>query len=596
MQQKSKTASSTLASSKSASKSASVVPSVDVLIVGGGPTGLTLACLLQQAGISHKLVDAGEGPSLWSKAQIVHVRTLEQLQLLDMAAPLAAAGKYWNGMRMFDPQLNPIAGIDFIDLPSRFPRMLSISQRETELTMMAHYEKHGGHIHRKVKLQGFETDAEGITSELVNEAGSVERIRSRYVIGCDGAHSTVRHTLNLPFEGFPYEERLVQADVRVDFPMEVDDRYAVVFPAAGGLVGFLPLPGEKRYRLLSFGNYDVDQPLDLALFQKIAVERTHPDTKVSDPHWMVGFRIHCRQVPQYRVGNVFLCGDAAHIHSPAGGQGMNMGIQDAFNLGWKLEQVLKGHAPARLLDTYHPERHPVAATTLKATDTATWAARNVMGLSQPVLIGIRNSLLHMASSLDFVGEQASRAASMLETAYPQSPMMGEKRGSVWQVSVLENRNQELPSMRDWLDFRAGPPPGSRGPDLVLANEQGRLFDRLGLAHYTLLLFDGSAATREGYKAMLDIANTVNRRYRNRVQSVLIHPSVLPGEVQEASRKLCQTLHDPELAVHSAYGARAECLYLLRPDGYVAWRAQPVALKDLLGYLDQWQVPQPGVMG
>jgi hypothetical protein len=414
-------------------------------------------------------------------------------------------------------------------------------------------------------------------------------VTASWLLGCDGAHSSVRKGLGLELEGSTYEFRLIQADVRVDFPasMPVSDDEICAFLHRDGPVAFFPLPGEKRYRQLVFLDQGRDLEPVLESFQTVARERARADVVVSDPAWMVGFKIHARLASKLRIGRVFLAGDAAHIHSPAGGQGMNMGIQDAVNLAWKLALVHRGAGKPVLLDSYELERRPVHEATLHATDAATRRGRVMATLTSPIAKELRNRVLGLAGSLGFVQSGLARAVSMLDVGYAPSAIIGQHRRSVLGASVIADRTQEAPCLGDWLHFGEGPEPGHRAFDAAIQNSSvestpERLFEIFASTKHTLLLFDGAATTEEGYRTLSRIARATNARCGENVTVVVVVPRADKPAALDYSGAI---LFDEDGAIHRRYGARSECLYVIRPDGRVAYRCQPADAEALASYWD-----------
>jgi 2-polyprenyl-6-methoxyphenol hydroxylase-like FAD-dependent oxidoreductase len=563
---------------------------LDALVVGAGPVGLSMAAELSRYGLSCRIVDVNEGPSIWSKAQIIHARTLEVFDDMGVVEPILAEGRKISGASFFDvgEDARRIGSFTIGEIDSHYPYLLSLSQRQTEQQLAAHLERaYGLRIERKVRLERFTQDAEGVTAHLTRDDGSAEELRAAWLIGCDGAHSTVRKTLGLPFEGMTYPVRLVQADVRVDMTTPLHDDEFDIFFGPRGLLALFPMPEPKRYRMISFLEPENEEEVKLELFQRLMAERGPAGATVSDPAWMIDFRIHCRLASRYRLGRVFLAGDAAHIHSPAGGQGMNMGIQDAYNLAWKLALVQKKLGKEVLLDAYEAERRPVAEATLRGTDTMTRAGLGMIALMKnPIAHALRNQLFGFVTSLGFVQTRATRGISMIEVGYPKSPIVAQDQVSLFSVRVLGG-DDERPSMAEWLQFGEGPAPGQRTPDVVFPEVEGgaaRLHELLRGTHHTLLLFDGAAKTEEGYTRLGQIASAVAARCGELVKThvVVLPPCERPPGLPESTG----LLRDRDGELHRRFGARAECLYLIRPDGYVGYRCQPADEHRLAAYLDR----------
>jgi hypothetical protein len=282
---------------------------------------------------------------------------------------------------------------------------------------------------------------------------------------------------------------------------------------------------------------------------------------------MSRFRLHKRIVPKYRVGNVFLAGDAAHIHSPVTGQGMNLGMQDAYNLAWKLALVARGRAPESLLDSYEPERRPIARAVLDASDQDQRRAMIKSKLGQ----ALRNNVLEIVTRFPALTKKRGEMNAQIGYAYRGSPIVGEQRTSVFATSFREDRTQENPSLRDWRDFDAAPAPGDRAPDVEIARG-GTLFEELRGTHHTLLLFDGRAPTSDGYEKLAQMADAAIVRWGNLVRPiVVVFAAKMPPELDDQSSRVWL---DEDGALHARFGAGSECAYLVRPDGYVGFRSQP----------------------
>lgn len=563
----------------------------DVLVVGGGPVGLTLGCALRMQGVSCRVIDALDAPVTWSKAAVAHARTMEVFESLGVADAIVERAKVIHGVSAYAGGRRVLhVVLDEVDSP--YPYIHGVSQRDTEAVLAARLAALGGAVERSKKLTTFTQDEGGVMAALVRGDGSEEVVRARWIVGCDGAHSAVRHTLDLSFEGAPYEERVVQTDARVSWPRLVEDDEIVVFLAPDGPVACFPFFRDGRYRVLKM--YTEEPPPGeptLETFQAM-LDKQLPGTVVSDPAWIVGFRIHHRLASRYRVGRAFLAGDAAHIHSPAGGQGMNTGIQDAHNLAWKLALVAHGAARPALLDSYEAERRPVAAELLRGTDAATRGVGQAVKFRNPLAVGLRDGFMALASRLDFVRAGASQTASMLDRNYRGSPVVAQHRRPLWQASVLASAESELPGLAAWTAFAAAPEPGDRAPDVTFADglSEGptRLFQLLDPARHTLLLFDGEADTEAGYRNLAAIAARVSERCGDAVATRVI----LPGERAPApALQGLPVVADTRKALHDRYGARSECLYLVRPDGHVAYRSQPADGDRLAEYLDTIFAPR-----
>ena len=337
---------------------------------------------------------------------------------------------------------------DLEGLETHYPYLLVFPQGETERLLVDHLRSLGVEVERRTSLTGLSQDKSGVTVKLVDAEGRSSESRTPWLVGCDGARSAVRKALGLSFEGAEYEESFLLADVRLSWDRP-DDEMTIILTPEGPIASF-PLPEPGRWRLVHASTHRVDDSeaepsLVVSRFQALLRENGRAEAEVSDPTWTSAFKIHRRVVERFREGRCFLAGDAAHIHSPAGGQGMNTGIQDAYNLGWKLGLVVRGASAEALLDSYSSERRSVVGGVIRGSDLLT----GVITLRNPVAKSIRNHLAGLLGEFDFVSRRISRELSELGVGYHASPIVREDRGEGI-VSALGDR----------LDFR-GQGPASR---------------------------------------------------------------------------------------------------------------------------------------
>jgi len=427
-----------------------------------------------------------------------------------------------------------------------------------------------------VTLQSFEQKDDHVVATLSNG----EKVETKWLVGCDGAKSTIREILGLPFEGSTFEQNLIQADVKLDLPVSVPEGEAAMFLSQSGGLGCLPLLSEGRYRAILPNMPDPDAEANLETFEKIFRERAPAGARVHDPAWIAKFRFHGRIVPHYRVGRVFLAGDAAHIHSPVGGQGMNMGIQDAYNLAWKLALVVRGVARPSILESYEPERRPVARATVTGTDRGTKAMMRMLSLRSPIAEAFRNQAISFLASSGLLGDRAFHAVGQLGVSYAHSPIVGQHQVSVFSAEI-GGAQTEQPGVGDWVGFSRAIGPGERVPDVDLPG--GRtLFSVLRGTEHVLFLFDGAAATKEGYANLSAIAADVKKRCGDLVRIHVVVPRAERPRELDAS---LDVILDEDRTLHEHFGCSTEALYLIRPDGHVGFRSQPAVLDKLGSYLD-----------
>lgn len=331
----------------------------DILIVGAGPTGLALAVALRQAGIDHLLVDErprGEGTS---RAAVIHAHTLEALASIGVADCLLARGLTLSRFAVRDRD-RPLLDIGFGDLPSEYKSLLMVPQSTTEAVLAERLAALGGRIVRSTKALAADTDGLGAAVRLETPAG--ERIvKARYVVGGDGMHSLVRTAAGIGFAGGAYGESFVLADVRMRWPLGASE--VSLFFSAAGLAVVAPLPGGS-FRIVATVDEAPEAPAAAFIQQIMDARGPAGGCLVEEVLWSSRFRVHHRLADTYRKGPYLLMGDAAHVHSPAGGQGMNTGIVDAVVLGRALAQVVAHAGPDSILDEYAAQRRPAAAQVL----------------------------------------------------------------------------------------------------------------------------------------------------------------------------------------------------------------------------------------
>lgn len=357
----------------------------DVLVVGAGPTGLTLAGTLALRGVAATVVDALPAGRNTSRAAAVNARTLEVLEELDVSRRMVKEGLTAPRFSMRDRRTALIT-IDFSGLPTAYPYTLMLSQATTERLLVERLDELGVQVRRPVGLTGLAQDGNGVTATFDDG----QTLRARYVVGADGIHSTVREQAGIGFTGGEYAESFVLADVHLEGEAPVDE--VILFYAATGLTVVAPLP-HGIHRIVAPLDHSPEQP-SASFVQELLDTRGYGPglSRVADVVWGSRFRIHHRVADTYRAGRVVLAGDAAHVHSPAGGQGMNLGIQDAVALSAALTAALGGDDTA--VDTYSEHRRPIAQQVLTLTGRLT----RVATLPAPVR-PLRNTLMRLAGAM-----------------------------------------------------------------------------------------------------------------------------------------------------------------------------------------------------
>jgi 2-polyprenyl-6-methoxyphenol hydroxylase-like FAD-dependent oxidoreductase len=524
----------------------------EVLVVGAGPTGLTLAAQLHARGVDLRIVERRRerGPS---RAFLVHPRTLELVAPLGLADALLARGDPNARVRLHAGHRTAEVGFaqpNLDDTP--FPRLLTIPQSAVEETLEAHLERVGVEVERGVELIGVTPTPDGVDHELHRHRGGTSRGRSRYVVGCDGADSTVRDSVGIPFPMRTYRSAVLLADLDVDGALDPDSLHG--FVAGPGVLFLFPSPTGPGWRLLVVSPDPADVPSGdelvrgdgLPRLQAVVDRFTRGSLQLHPPTWAERVPLRRGQAASYRQGRVFLAGDAAHLHSPAGGQGMNTGMHDATNLAWKLAMVVAGAATDRLLDSYEAERWPVARRTRQLTDVG------------------------------FVLEAADHRPLPLLRRYALPPVLPLASGRTMPppafrlLAGLTTRYRRSPIVEDGAPkLRRGPHAGDRMPDGLVRDAAGGLgwlstvFDRPD--HHLLM-----CSRREPIAAS-------GRSIEGPIPVHVRHLTTGPSEGASI---------DPDGRLLDRLGVTDEAVYLVRPDGYIAYRAAGSGLAGVTRYLDR----------
>lgn len=398
-----------------------------VLIVGAGPVGMTLASELARYSVPFRIVEMAAHRTDKSKAMVLWSRTLE---LLDRgtggAAPFVDAGFRIEGVT-FMAHDKVVGRVAMDAIPSTHNYALALAQSETERLLEERLAAQSVMVERGVEVTNLVPDGTGASAVLRHPDARQEAVRADWLIGCDGAHSAVRHALGVPFAGETLLSDWFLADVHMTGYPRPDTDASIHWHQDGVLLIFPIQPG--RYRIIGDlppSGADASPTPTLEQVQALVDRRGPAGTRLFDPIWLSGFRINGRKVSGYRHGRAFLAGDAAHIHSPAGGQGMNTGMQDAVNLAWKLALVLCGEADETLLDSYSPERSAVGDEVLKAAEQLTTVAT----LRNPVLQTLRNLAGHVALGLPRFTRGVAETMSEVEVHYADSPLNGPGAGGL----------------------------------------------------------------------------------------------------------------------------------------------------------------------
>ncbi|WP_369253174.1 FAD-dependent monooxygenase [Geodermatophilus amargosae] len=513
----------------------------DVLVVGAGPVGLVAACELARQGVRARIVDPLERPTDQSRAVLLHARSQELLAALGALDRVEAASRRITGFEVRAGG-RALARMRLDDLPTRYPWALDVPQSDTEAALGARAAELGVTVERGTGMAALTQDADGVEVTL-RSATAEERVRVGWVVAADGAHSPTRKAVGTALSGSFSGQHFVFADVDAETDLSPDTVRMFAHPE--GISAVFPLPGDRVRLLFLVDRPGTGETPTPELVQSRADRRMEGRVAVRRSRWLTYFEVHHGQVPRYRHGRVLLAGDAAHIHSPAGGQGMNTGIQDAANLAWKLALVARGRARADLLDSYDAERRPVGAAVIRGTTALT-----TMGTLTGARAVVRNTALHVAASARPLTDAAAARLAELTVAYPDSPIVG-------------SRGRRAPSTAR---------PGTHAPDpaglVTTGGAPVRIGDLLRRPGHLLLARTDDRAVLEALRSALGDLGTV----------VPVVPDAARAGADEGA------VVDPGDVVGRAYGTGDDGLVLVRPDGYVGFTctpADPAALAEHL---------------
>ncbi len=523
----------------------------DVLIVGAGPTGLMMACQLARFGVSFRIIDKQVDRAKESRAFAIQARSMEILQNLGIASQFlkreivgTGADFYFRGKLKFELDFR---NIEIQDTP--FPAIFFLPQSETEQILLEYLEKSQHPVERQTELVSFIQMNDIVEADIKNNhTGTNEKVRCRYIVGCDGAHSKVRELLGIPFVGASYQQKFILADVSINLPFPKDK--LSFFMNKNGILLSIPLNKQSSLnRLIIADMRDAskpsdDKPLTIEAIENMSKRITEVDLQLSNPIWMSPFFLHHRVVKQYQKDCAFIAGDAAHIHSPVGGQGMNTGLQDACNLAWKMALHVKYGAPQQLLASYQTERQRIGEVLLHSTDKifglivkrnffTSLLRQYVMPTVMSLLVKSKkwkNYLFHFISELGIHYHENSFIAEQIQGADAK--------------------------------FLAGPCAGCRAPDAPVDNTT--LFELFQKKPINILLFQS--------QDYFELDSKIQILQKVRPEIIAVHRFLKSD-----------SLH----VFFERYGISTAGVYCIRPDGYIGFRAFGEELDSLLKYLEKF---------
>ncbi|MCS5711520.1 FAD-dependent monooxygenase [Candidatus Berkiella aquae] len=499
-----------------------------VLIVGAGPTGLTAALNLRQQGIDCLIIDKKSEPTKTSNALALQSRTLENLEKLGIVETLLSQGHQINGLKIHNENAQ-IGQIELNNLPTKYPFIIGLPQSDTEKVLLDKLNTHQVQVLRGTELIDFKQVDDKIEITCKNTEQQTIQISAKWLLGCDGSHSRIREKLQIPFLGQDLSKHFIMADI------PRNDHYTLAYDYANGFLSpqgtMVIIPLKSFYRIIidvsEIPDLNNEKNPSLEVFQQLSQKICPYPLGLDNMLWGSGFWIHEHVVTAYHRTNIFLLGDAAHEHSPMGGQGMNTGIQDAINLTWKLALVEKNLLKREVLPSYQEERLPVAKNVVSKTTIAT----HVITLKSRWLITIRNHIMKFLLHKKSILNKITQTVSELKINYMGSSYVGESDS-----------------------WSAGIKPGDRVPSIFQAY--------LDPNQFTLLVFVDVTAKETAAQFIKEISNN----HPDLLKIVVISSENLQVQATEEA-------HDQGEQLKTLMGIKQSGFYLARPDTYVAYRSQ-----------------------
>lgn len=527
------------------------VNQIDVLVVGAGPVGLFAANELKRHGLNCRIIDKKNGLSDKSKALGLHIRSLLMFENTGFFEEVIKRGVSCDYL-VAKASGKTIAEVGFNILPDTLDYMIMLAQNETESIFYQALLDKQIPVEWQSELINYQQNQHQVLAEIKKENGEIETVNARWLLACDGGRSKVRDISGVSFEGGDYDTHWWLADVHIDWHYPLNK--LIMYFSEKGPIACFPL-AEKRYRLVmkASSDWDFNQDPGLEQIKQALLERSHENITVYDPIWISRFYIHHRQISHYRHENIFFAGDAAHIHSPLGAQGMNTGLQDIYNLVWKLALVQKKLADESILKSYHEERYPVGKQVVFITDKMTRA----MAIKSPFLIAVRNQIVRMISSFKTPRKMLLSHLSQLKINYRKSP-------------IVENHANGIKA-------------GDLMPNMALFKDLQKvsLLQMLEGTQHHLLIFTGTHAV--DVHSLNAVVQDIQSKYSQQITCwIIINADFNPQHVQVN----CEVLQDRFNNAHKHFGFKKSAFCLIRPDQYLAFTSSPANERQLNTYLQK----------
>jgi 2-polyprenyl-6-methoxyphenol hydroxylase-like FAD-dependent oxidoreductase len=517
----------------------------DVFIIGAGPVGLTLAAELRRHGVECRIADSGPGPKEHSRAVLIQVRTLEVFDAMGVLNDFLPVALPLDSVEMF-AYGHPIGSMRMGGLDSPQGRPFTLGQNVTEKLLVANLERFGGDVEWNTEVVGLNSDRTEVT--LKKADGTLENVAARYVVGCDGAAGFLRRAVDFggDVDGHPGHP-FIQADVRLRWPLPRN--WSAFFLGRNEFILGLALP-DGYVRLMATGTDGEDVFETGGTVERLAERLTAmagEPVAITEAHRVSRYSVTSRCALHFRNERCFIAGDAAHLHVPLGGQGMNTGIQDAFNLAWKLAAVINHVSPETLLDTYSLERQPVAVALTEGAEKlfSDLTDQNLMFEAAMRLIG------PFALQIDSVRRKVGTVISELGISYSENLIVEDLGGN------------------------DGPKAGDRAPSTLVVRP-GQSYETVELhklfrgSHWTLLAFTGTELDHAHARKIVKDLHDVERAFEAQVRCHLVTAVNPPRDVIWEGSVLSDRTH----RLHEAYHVTEPMLFLIRPDGHIGFRGRP----------------------
>ncbi len=515
-----------------------------VLIVGAGPTGLMMACELARHGIEFRIIDKKDQPATGSNATWIQARTLEIFDSMGIIDPFLKFGHPCHAINFYD-QGKCLANLSLKNINSTFPFILMLPQRDTERFLNEKLEKMKIHVERSLELINIEQINNKVISTIKQPNGNTETITSDWVIACDGANSTIREKCQLSFPGEDIPEQFMVADAKMSSFLPTDEIHVffnkgTIFPEKATLFAAFPWSPDQ-YRLNANLYFETPrQTYHEHEVKEMVAERAYGNFTIESVSWISPFWIHGRLVNEMQLNSIFILGDAAHLHSPAGGQGMNTGIQDAYNLAWKLALVIKHKAKPGLLKSFQSERYSVIKNIVDKTNSLT------------------NSVLF---DKHFFHELRTFSKTLLKKG--QTEKMADE---LTQLSITYKNSPIIDY--DLKPPKHSPKQGERAPNIKM-NHSKTLYDYFSDNQHTILIFIGKG--KNITENLIKIRENLLMKFSDIAKIIFISNENAEEE---------NVIADKNYHVHDAYHITNTAIYIIRPDNYISYFSEELNVKNI----------------